>query len=255
MKNKTFLKEGNELVTNRTLERSEQLAEVKEIMKANLDDLGILYRTHLPVFLGPGEIARILWFNYCFELIKDTPGCIIEFGSHFGASLQTLNNLRIIHDPFNSSRLVFSFSTFEEGFRNVDDKLDGISSNDDYATPASWKANIAKVAKLNESYSPLSGMLQIYEGDATITFEKFLIENPEIVISFAHFDMDIYKPTKKTLELVLDRMPKGGLLVFDEINHPGFPGETMALNEVLGIKNVKLKKTKFQPYSAYIIKE
>ena len=50
-------------------------------------------------------------------------------------------------------------------------------------------------------------------------------------------------------------MPKGGVLVFDELNHPGFPGETIALNEVMGIPNVRIEKSKYQPYSCFIVKE
>jgi len=30
-------------------------------------------------------------------------------------------------------------------------------------------------------------------------------------------------------------MPKGAVLIFDELNCPPFPGETVALEEVLGI--------------------
>jgi hypothetical protein len=49
----------------------------------------------------------------------------------------------------------------------------------------------------------------------------------------AIFDMDIYKPTKDVLEKIIPRLVKGSLLVFDELNFKAFPGETIAVNEVL----------------------
>ena len=37
-------------------------------------------------------------------------------------------------------------------------------------------------------------------------------------------------------------MPKGAVIVFDELNHSDYPGETMAVMEVLGIRNLELKR-------------
>lgn len=48
-------------------------------------------------------------------------------------------------------------------------------------------------------------------------------------------------------------MPKGAVLIFDEINCPSFPGETRAVIEVLGAHGLALRKSTFQPYSAYCV--
>ena len=63
----------------------------------------------------------------------------------------------------------------------------------------------------------------------------FLERNPHIIVSMAIFDMDIYAPTKRALELVMPRLTKGSLLVFDELNCRHFPGETQALHEVVPV--------------------
>jgi hypothetical protein len=61
--------------------------------------------------------------------------------------------------------------------------------------------------------------------------------------------------TKDLILVCVDRMPKGAVLTFDELNCPPFPGETSALQETLGIANLALGKSPFQHYSAFAIIE
>ena len=97
--------------------------------------------------------------------------------------------------------------------------------------------------------------LMFVKGDINITLSKFLEENKHVVISLAYFDLDIYLPTKNTLELVLNRIPKGGIIAFDELNNPEWPGETVALIETCGINNLRLKRATFEPCRSYCIVE
>lgn len=64
--------------------------------------------------------------------------------------------------------------------------------------------------------------------------------------------MDLFKPTKDVLNKIKPRLAKGSMLVFDELNCPSFPGETLALSEELGLNNATLYKSKFQPYSSWM---
>ena len=65
--------------------------------------------------------------------------------------------------------------------------------------------------------------------------------------------MDLYKPTKNVLELILPRLTKGSLLVFDELNSETFPGETRAVIEVLGLNNLRLRRNPNQPICAWAV--
>jgi hypothetical protein len=245
---------GNELVSGYTSSKQNELLFARDILKRNLENLGLKWRTHIPVFLGPSEVARMLWFDYLVQKIIEIPGIVVEFGSQWGASFATINSLLQIHDTWNPSRRLISFSTFSGGFMNVEKNIDGsLVSDGDYAVNSEWLKNLQQLMQINAMNSPIGNNTSIIEGDAMQTFEEFLATEPNVVISMVHFDMDIYKPTKRVLELCLSRMPKGSLLVFDEINHPGFPGETQALDEVLGVKSCKLRRSKLQPYSAYIV--
>jgi hypothetical protein len=68
-----------------------------------------------------------------------------------------------------------------------------------------------------------------------------------------YLDFDIYEPTKIAIETFINRMPRGGIIAFDELNAKVFPGETIALLETIGIKNLHLKKTIFDSYISYAI--
>jgi len=85
------------------------------------------------------------------------------------------------------------------------------------------------------------------------TSDFFLEENPHCLISLLYLDFDIYEPTKKAIELFLPRMPKGAILAFDEINHPLWPGETLALLETMNINNYQIKKFPYEINMSYII--
>ena len=51
-------------------------------------------------------------------------------------------------------------------------------------------------------------------------------------------DTDLYEPTKVALKYFLPLMPKGGIVVLDEVCYRNFAGETQALKEVLDLNKV-----------------
>jgi hypothetical protein len=91
------------------------------------------------------------------------------------------------------------------------------------------------------------------KGDIIKTAPEYLKNNPHLVVSLLYLDLDIYSPTKVALETFLPRMPKGAIIVFDELNTQSFPGETLAVDEVLGLRNLKIEKFTIDPYNHYCI--
>jgi hypothetical protein len=59
--------------------------------------------------------------------------------------------------------------------------------------------------------------------------------------------MDLYEPTKYTLEKIAPRLVKGSVMAFDELTCKFFPGETRALDEILGLNNLHLKRSPYMP--------
>ena len=67
--------------------------------------------------------------------------------------------------------------------------------------------------------------------------------------------MDLYKPTIDTLKIALDRIPKGGVIAFDELNHADYPGETTAVIEAIGLNNLRLRRFDINSMMSYAIVE
>jgi hypothetical protein len=95
--------------------------------------------------------------------------------------------------------------------------------------------------------------ISLIKGDFMQTAETFLEKNPHVLVSLLYLDFDLYEPTKKGLEVFLPRMSKGAVLAFDEINHPLWPGETLALLESMNIRDVKIQKFPFEINMSYIV--
>jgi hypothetical protein len=53
----------------------------------------------------------------------------------------------------------------------------------------------------------------------------------------------------------MPHLTKGSIVAFDEINHDNFPGETIALKEVVGTKTIQLQRFQSNPFMAYFIVE
>ena len=93
------------------------------------------------------------------------------------------------------------------------------------------------------------------QGDATLTLPAYLSDHPETVIALAYFDFDLYKPTRDCLQAIEPYLTKGSVLAFDELNTPEFPGESIALREVLGLSRYAIRRDPSNPLTSYLIVE
>lgn len=219
-----------------------------------LPKFGPLWNAHQLVFLKRQNLSRILYYHEIYQHVLKVPGVICEFGVQWGASTALLMNLRGMYEPFNYSRTIIGFDTFE-GFSDVDAKDGGLSQKGDYATAKDYREVLQQILEMQESYSPLPHIrkFELVKGDASVTAKKWCDDNKHAVIAMAIFDMDVYKPTRDALEAVMPRLTKGSVLVFDELNCKHFPGETLALAETIGLGALRLRRHEHQPYCAYAI--
>lgn len=201
------------------------------------------------------DFTKQLFFNEIYKKIIGTHGIIVEFGTRWGQNLVTLNNLRAIYEPFNYNRKIIGFDTFE-GFSVVDAK-DGknpIIKQGAFSVSENYNEYLESILNYHEKECPLAHIKKnfIIKGDASVEFEKYLIENPETIVAFAYFDFDVYAPTKRCLELLKKYVTKGTIIGFDELNDHKFPGETQALKEVLGLHSFKIQRNQFSGMQSYI---
>jgi hypothetical protein len=126
--------------------------------------------------------------------------------------------------------------------------------NGKYTQPDNYQATLETLLAAHESLHPLNHIkkFEIVAGDVSTTVPNYIDQNPETIVSLAYFDLDIYKPTVDALQAIKDRLTIGSILVFDELNCPGAPGETLALKEVFGLNNVAIQRFPYCSRVSYI---
>ncbi len=214
--------------------------------------------SNLGLFLNSKNLSRILFMDYIFKQIVDVPGIIIEFGTRWGQNLALFSALRGIYDSFNRHRKIVGFDTFI-GFPEISSK-DGTSKmmlKGNLTLTKGYFEYLTEIMEYHEQENPLSHIkkYELIKGDANVEIDKYFKEHPETIVALAFFDFDIYKPTKKCLQAIKPHLVKGSILGFDELNDPDSPGETLALNEVFGLNNIRLKRHKFTSRTSYFVVE
>jgi hypothetical protein len=214
--------------------------------------------SNIGLFLDSKNLARILFMDFLYKQAVDIQGVVMEFGTRWGQNGALFSALRSIYEPFNRHRKIVLFDTFE-GFPSIapEDGKSDLMKVGQLTTASNYDGFLDKVMSAQESVNPLSHIkkYQICKGDATQELAVYLKNNPESIVSLAYFDFDIYKPTKDCLNLIADRLTKGSVIGFDELNDPDSPGETLALMEVFGLRNINLRRFRYASRVSYFIVE
>ena len=210
---------------------------------------------NLYLFIKRQDLSSLLFFNDMYKEIIDIHGSIFEFGVRWGRNLGLFSALRGVYEPFNHTRSIVGFDTFE-GLDSLD-KKDGkhkIAKKGSLSVTNKYEKYLEKVLQYHEDESPISHIkkFEIIKGNATVTLPKYLEENQQTIVALAYFDMDLYKPTKICIEKLRERLGKGSIVGFDELASKKFPGETTALIDTLGIKNYKIRRTPYSAFQSYI---
>ncbi len=211
----------------------------------------------IALFLDRRTISRFLFINEIYEKILDVHGVIMEFGVRYGANLALLLSLRGIYEPYNHNRKIIGFDTFQ-GFPVLDNTKDPhYAKIGDFGVTKDYEEFLEQVLYTHEKMSPLEQIkkFELVKGDASHTLRSYLEKNQQTIISFAYFDLDVYIPTKECLSCIIPYLNRGAIIGFDEINDPNWPGETIALREVLGTNKYKIIHSKYRANAAYLIFE
>jgi hypothetical protein len=199
--------------------------------------------------LWKSHLERHLAIYELYQKTKELPGSIAEFGVYNGSTFYFLARLiEIFHgtqyDKFGtSSHHLYGFDTFEgivklhpedhpDNPKVPHNKLGGFSQS---------KEMFFKDFEDFKNNTTIPKRVHLIEGDVSLTFPKFLKENPGVRFRLVLLDMDLYEPTKVVLDSILDFMVPGGIIVFDEYGFQEWPGETKAADEFIREHGLKLK--------------
>jgi len=215
----------------------------------------LLHRTSIPdaelaenagLFIPPRTLKRMLFLDELYQKILGVHGIVIQFGVRWGRDIATFDSLRTIYEPFNISRRIIGFDTFN-GFSSIhpEDGNEAIMISGALNVTDEYESELNEVVACRRKLDPLPQIdrCQLIKGDASIELESFLAQHPETVVALAYFDMDIYTPTKRCLELLAPYITKGTVIAFDELNSPIAPGETVALREVYGLSRYAIQRS------------
>ncbi len=208
-------------------------------------------------FASRQSIAKFLARYEIYKKVLGVHGSVVECGVMHGGGLFTWAKLSAILEPANHTRRIIGFDTFE-GFPSVHDKdrtghesshsrVSGLTGS-----PLEDVQRAVDLFDLNRSISHIQ-KVHLVKGDIATTAGEYLAANPHTVVALLNLDADLYEPTKAALEAFVPRMPKGAIVVFDELNAPVFPGETRAVHEYFGLNNIRIERFPFDSYVSYSI--
>jgi hypothetical protein len=168
--------------------------------------------------------------------------------------------LSAIYEPYNHVRRIVGFDTFA-GFPSLAEQdRPKQGAEVDFAkvgglAVAGIEADIKRAAELYDLNRPIGHVprIELVKGDASKTIPAYVEENRHLVVALLYLDFDLYEPTVAAIKALLPRMPKGAIIAFDELNQKQWPGETLAVLDTIGIKNLRIKRFPFTPQISYAV--
>lgn len=214
--------------------------------------------TNLGLFMNRKAVTRLLYMHHLYQKLMNVHGVVMEFGVHWGQTLALYSTFRALYEPYNFYRKLIGFDTFE-GFPSVHDK-DGAHpavAVGSIAVTKGYEDYLERLLQLHEDNNPLphTKKFELIKGDVVKTLPKFLADHPETIVAMAHFDLDLYEPTKVCLERLKPHLTKGSVLAFDELSCDEYPGETLALREVFGLDRFRIERVPMSPRTSFAIFE
>lgn len=186
-----------------------------------------------------------------FKMVMDVPGAIIECGVYKGNSLMLYMQLSMILEPYAINRSIVGFDTFS-GFTSIDATEDPADINTTMFGDTDATV-IESMIHANDLVRPVNRIprCEIVKGDIVKAAAEYVESRPDLVVAMLILDTDLYAPTKAALKAFLPFMPKGAIVVLDEVAYRNFPGETSALRECVDLNKIELKRLPFDSSVGY----
>lgn len=224
------------------------------------NDIGTYYEKmeNFPKYISRQTTARYMALYEIFKIVENIQGDIIEGGVNWGGGLMWFAQLSAILEPVNFQRRIIGFDTFH-GFSEISEedangnkhtaemKVGGFTAD----SHEELLHNI-KLFDKNRFINHIPKIILV-KGDVSKTIPEFIKTNPQQIVSLLHLDFDLYKPTMIALQYFLPRMPKGSVIIFDELNNLSWPGETAAVLSSMDIKKITIQRFPFEPHISYAV--
>ena len=177
----------------------------------------------------PYRIGKLLGQYELYKKIINLPGSIVECGVFKGVSLTRWMTFRYVLET-SESRKVIGFDAFGdfpiEGLTRADD-VSFASTHDDESGGPGISKEMLETCLSQKGFTNF----ELIKGDVANSLPEYFMTHDYERISLLHLDMDVYKPTKLALSLLIDRIVPGGLVVIDD--YGTVSGATDAIDEFI----------------------
>lgn len=196
----------------------------------------------------PSRLAKTLAHYDLYKKITALPGVIIECGVFKGNSLIQWATFREILES-QYSRQIIGFDAFGK-FPIVDEpSCEDRSFVENFEKEAGEGVTVDYLQEVFKRKGFVN--YELVRGNILETLPCYIKKHPELRIALLHIDVDVYAASKICLELLFERVVKGGLIVFDD--YSTVCGETMAVDEFCGNK-YHLEKLPYYKLPTFIVK-
>jgi hypothetical protein len=202
------------------------------------------------LFVRTGLIAKLFFYKELYEIIESVPGNIVEVGSWFGQSSVLFENIRAIMEPFNYSRKIVSFDTFD-GYKEISGLNIGSEEILKYQVGDDWVDLLGEIQEAHKSINNSVSIFVNIKGDIKDTIPKYLEENCE-PISLVYYDIATYETLKFTFNTLVPYLSKGGVFVFDDYGYQ-YEGVNKFIIEQGINKQYQLIHSKYYKSKVYLV--
>ncbi len=201
-------------------------------------------------FYLKSDVSRLTKAISHFEVFKlslKAKGSIVECGVFKGLSLIRFLTYRNFYNQ--NKKTLYGFDAFGR-FPRLRNKRDNnfAKKHDKKAGYGKSTKDLDKVLKKKKFKN-----YKLIKGDISKTIPIFLKKRKKFKISFLHLDLDVYKPTSFALNSLFKYVASNGIILLDD--YKSIQGATIAINEFVREKRLKLKTLKFNKRIKYIIKK
>lgn len=153
------------------------------------------------------RMGNILAHYELYKKIIELPGDVVELGVFKGSSLIQFSEFRELLENENARKII-GFDAFGN-FPNEET----VESDKKFIKDWNEKFKDEFLSK-EDIYNSLDrkgiGNVELVEGDIIETLPIYMERNPYTRIALLHIDTDVYKPAKFALEMLYDRVVRGG---------------------------------------------
>ncbi len=207
------------------------------------------------------EWQQLCLYTEMLHRLADVPGDLAEFGVGSGVSLLAFVRINDVLQKGldeRARRHIYGFDSFE-GLPKLSsfDSPSAGAEGGGQMKPGGYSGAAAYASLVR--YLASHGNVTLFKGWFSQTLPPFLEKNQHVGFALVHVDCDLYESTRDCLSLVLSRVVPGGIVLFDEIFHPQFPGETKGFFEVFGASPLRhefaMRRSRSMPWKSYLVRE